>query len=97
MLPDDAPVSYRIVGKPVEAMLTGMRRLSPIDLRNASALGGCIYTKIVLLSQIINEFFTTPITSASGAKCSPKVSLLPPSRPATASLLPECCFGYLTG
>jgi hypothetical protein len=29
-------------------MLTGMRRLSPIDLRNASALEGCIYTKIVL-------------------------------------------------
>ena len=29
-------------------MLTGMRRLSPIDLRNASALGGCIYTRIVL-------------------------------------------------
>ena len=57
MLPDDAPVSYRIVGKPVEAMLTGMRRLSPIDLRNASALGGCIYTRIVLLCQIIKCVF----------------------------------------
>jgi len=29
-------------------MLTGMRRLSPIDLRNASTLEGCIYTKMVL-------------------------------------------------
>ena len=42
MLPDNAPVSYRIVGKLVEAMLTGMRRPSPIDLRNVSALGRCI-------------------------------------------------------
>src|ERR1700730_17866510 len=37
-------------------MLTGMRR-SPIDLRYASALGGCIYTKIVLLCQIMKCVF----------------------------------------
>jgi len=48
MLPDDAPVSYRNCRQAVEAMLTGMRCLSHIDLRNASALEGCIYTKMVL-------------------------------------------------
>ena len=48
MLPDDAPVSYRNCRQAMEAMLTGMGHLSLIDLRNASALGGCIYTKTVL-------------------------------------------------
>jgi hypothetical protein len=51
MLPDDAPVSYRNCRQAVEAMLTGMGRPSPIDLRNASALEGCIYTKIVLYAK----------------------------------------------
>jgi hypothetical protein len=50
-------------------MLTGMRRLPPIDLRDASVLGDCIYTNIVLLCENKKCAFTMPITSASGAKC----------------------------
>jgi hypothetical protein len=33
-----------------------MRRLSPIDLRNASALEGCIYTNIVLYGKSAMRF-----------------------------------------
>jgi hypothetical protein len=69
MVPDDAPVSYRNCRQAVEAMLTGMRRLPPIDLRDASMLGDCFYTNIVLLCENQKRVFTMPITSASGAKC----------------------------
>ncbi len=49
-----------------------------------------------ILSNHKSAFFTNPVPSASGAKCQPRVSLLPPSGPAIASLLLECCFGWLT-
>src|SRR5262249_13575738 len=49
-----------------------------------------------LVCQVISAILTFIISSASGAKCRPKVSLLPPSGPATASLLCDWCIGWPT-
>jgi hypothetical protein len=64
MLPDDAFVSYRIVSKAVEAMLTGMSRSICATHRRWLNLlrGHAIMTNN-------NVLFTIPIPSAIGAKC----------------------------
>ena len=60
------------------------------------AQGGCIYTRIVLLSQIIKCFINISLVSSKRCKCQPEVSLLPPSGTATASLLSDWCVGWST-